>query len=336
MNIKIDPGKITLAGCQIIGDYKDLTEEQWRELRKTGIGGSDAGVIMGYSKYNSPLALWMQKTGRDPEVFEGNDATDFGNKMEPLIRERLVEPLIRQKLGGIDIEVIEPQFTYRNIDNPFMVMNVDGFVRIDGQLYGLEIKTGSSYVASQWEDDSVPDVYYCQVQHYMEGLGLDNFIVYGMIGNREVLRVVPYNEMFCEELVAAERDFWSLVQENNPLYAPAPRGTDADMKAITILNHPGSDDVADLSDVEDYIKRYLWTSNEIKQLEADKEELKQKIMVFMGQSTKGVSPEYTASCGQVTTKRLDTKALEAAHPEITQQFKKESSYIKFNAREKKK
>jgi len=38
---------IKLPACEPIGAYEDLTHEDWLQLRNTGIGGSDAGAVMG-------------------------------------------------------------------------------------------------------------------------------------------------------------------------------------------------------------------------------------------------------------------------------------------------
>ena len=37
---------------------KDLTRLEWLELRREGIGGSDASVVMGENPYRSILQLW--------------------------------------------------------------------------------------------------------------------------------------------------------------------------------------------------------------------------------------------------------------------------------------
>ena len=36
----------------------------WLKLRNEGIGGSDAGTIVGDNTWKSPYALWLEKTGR--------------------------------------------------------------------------------------------------------------------------------------------------------------------------------------------------------------------------------------------------------------------------------
>lgn len=39
----------------------NLTREEWLQLRRNGIGGSDASVIMGKNPYRSILQLWEEK-----------------------------------------------------------------------------------------------------------------------------------------------------------------------------------------------------------------------------------------------------------------------------------
>ena len=47
--------------AEIIANTNDLPYEEWLELRKNGIGGSDAAVVCGISRYKSPVELWMEK-----------------------------------------------------------------------------------------------------------------------------------------------------------------------------------------------------------------------------------------------------------------------------------
>ena len=44
----------------------NITHEQWLAYRRTGLGGSDAGAIMGVSPYKSAYAVWADKLGALP------------------------------------------------------------------------------------------------------------------------------------------------------------------------------------------------------------------------------------------------------------------------------
>lgn len=61
-------------------ETKDLPREGWLEVRKSGIGGSDAGAAVGLSPYTSQLELWLEKTRRDV----GLPKPDPGNTTEPV------------------------------------------------------------------------------------------------------------------------------------------------------------------------------------------------------------------------------------------------------------
>ena len=45
---------------------ENMPYEDWLEWRKKGIGGSDASVVCGISRYKSPVELWLDKTGQLP------------------------------------------------------------------------------------------------------------------------------------------------------------------------------------------------------------------------------------------------------------------------------
>lgn len=60
--------------------------EEWLKLRAKTVGSSEIAVICGLSKYQSPLKLWREKTGRD----KPQDDSDFlwlGRKLEPVVGE---------------------------------------------------------------------------------------------------------------------------------------------------------------------------------------------------------------------------------------------------------
>lgn len=47
-----------------LANTKELNYQQWLEVRKQGIGSSDAATACGLNPYMSMLELWMIKTGR--------------------------------------------------------------------------------------------------------------------------------------------------------------------------------------------------------------------------------------------------------------------------------
>ena len=98
----------------------NLTREEWLQLRRNGIGGSDASVIMGKNPYRSILQLWEEKTGKLPVTDNGNEFTYWGNVMEPIIRKEFMNRTglkVRQKHAMIFHE-----------EYPYLFADVDGIV----------------------------------------------------------------------------------------------------------------------------------------------------------------------------------------------------------------
>lgn len=76
--------------AKVLVSTENLPYEEWLEYRRTGIGGSDAAVVCGISRYNSPVELWMEKTGQLPAQ-ETGEAAYWGNLLETLVREEFTK-----------------------------------------------------------------------------------------------------------------------------------------------------------------------------------------------------------------------------------------------------
>lgn len=89
------------------------------EKRTQYVGGSDVPVILGLSKYKTQYELAREKAGIVQPDFISNPYVQFGNKMEPYIREYIntvnslefitetfvdKENMIRSNVDGIDLE----------------------------------------------------------------------------------------------------------------------------------------------------------------------------------------------------------------------------------------
>ena len=67
-----------------------LSNEEWLKLRKTGIGGSDAGAICGFNPYSSAMQVFYNKTNDNVEEFN-SDAVLIGHYLEDYLSQRFME-----------------------------------------------------------------------------------------------------------------------------------------------------------------------------------------------------------------------------------------------------
>lgn len=150
---------------------KPETPDEWLEQRKIGIGGSDAGTVLGVNKYKSNVDLWLEKTGQsEPEDISDKPAVKFGKFAEQHLRE-----LFKQDFPDYKVDYHE-FWMYQNDKYPFIYATLDGELTApDGSKGILEIKTTTIQNKSQWDEweDKIPDSYYAQVLHQLVATGWD-------------------------------------------------------------------------------------------------------------------------------------------------------------------
>lgn len=197
------------------------SRDEWLKARqKQGIGGSEAGCVLGMNKYQSNVELWELKTGkREAPDLSGNAAVQFGKFAEPLLRE-----LFKQDYPEYSVDYHE-FWMYVNDKFPFIFATLDGEITAsDGSRGILEIKTTTIQNRSQWDDwdDRIPDSYYAQILHQLAATGWDfaylkAYIRYHVDGEvRVTIRHYRIDrkdvEADIEWLIQEESKFWDAVR----------------------------------------------------------------------------------------------------------------------------
>ena len=199
---------------------KPETHDEWLEQRKCGIGGSDAGTVLGVNKYKSNVELWLEKTGQsEPEDISDKPAVKFGKFAEQHLRE-----LFKQDFPDYQVDYHE-FWMYQNDKYPFIYATLDGeLIAPDGSKGILEIKTTTIQNKSQWDEweDKIPDSYYAQVLHQLVATGwnfavLKAYIRYYKDGELRV-SIRHYRidrkdkEVEMQYLIEHESKFWACVK----------------------------------------------------------------------------------------------------------------------------
>ena len=118
------------------------------------IGCSDIPIIMGISPFKKRFDLLLEKSGLKEDDFTGNEYTEYGNVLEPKIREHL-----NRINDGLDFE------EYKKVNGDIRC-HLDGY---NGHEV-LEIKTTSQI----HKDVSDYKVYLVQLLFYMENVKCEN------------------------------------------------------------------------------------------------------------------------------------------------------------------
>ena len=152
----------------ILADPK--TREEWLKLRLKGIGGSEAGAVLGCNKYKTNIDVFREKTGT-PSNFKGNAATEYGTSAEEHIRNLFMLDHPEYSLEHHEYRM------YANDNMPFIYATLDGELtrKSDGLKGILEVKTTQIHNPIQWRDWEgdlpMPQSYYCQLLHQLSATG---------------------------------------------------------------------------------------------------------------------------------------------------------------------
>ncbi len=166
---------------------KNLSERDWQILRQSftvsGMtGGSDAGTLLGWNSYKSPVTLYYQSIGVAKTEMVMNIEMMMGKMQEDNIAHQwqfydededifIQNVFSKNKPRGYKKE----QSILINPDYPTLFANVDGIItkHPDKKTKGiLEIKKINSQALDMYADQRPPQ-YVAQAQHYMLVLGLE-------------------------------------------------------------------------------------------------------------------------------------------------------------------
>jgi putative phage-type endonuclease len=183
----------------VVASTADMPRDRWLEWRRKGIGGSDVGVVCGVSRYKSPVELFMEKTGQLP-LENASESAYWGQQLESLVKTEFT------KRTGI--EVFSVSKILRSKDYPYMLANLDGVCKHPtlGTCV-FECKTSSAFRAAEWEE-SVPQEYLLQCQHYLSVTGYAGAYIAVLIGGNTFKHTfIERDEELISMLIKWEHDF---------------------------------------------------------------------------------------------------------------------------------
>lgn len=302
--------------------------EQWLLQRRAGLGGSDIGAILGLSKFRTPVDVWAEKTGRAEGSAEtlqmrfGTYAEDFVAREYCAKTHRAVQRFTAMLhhptapiLGNVD-RLVVPEGA--------KVAAHRGEIRTD---LGLECKTASAFAAmdaAEWgeeDTDQVPPSYLVQCATYMALTGCPEWDLAVLFGNQEVRVYHLQRDTELEaEIIARASEWWDTHVVRD--IAPAPI-SDADIKRLFPSSAAGKAIEAD-AEALTLLESLRKAKSNAKQFEDIADVATLAIKSILGDAealTLNGKPLITWK-SSAPAMRLDGKALQAAHPEIYQQFLK--------------
>lgn len=215
----------TVAGKQILKPGKGKRHhEKWLKLRSQGIGASDISTILGLNRFQTPIQLWLERTGQVPPKIQ-TLPMKLGHMLEPVVAELFAEET------GLELY---PLGLWQSKTRPYVTCTPD--FGILGHNALLECKVNGLYAATEWEDGQTPDHAELQAQGQMFVTGAGMVYAAGLVWGHSVsleIREVHRDDSIIAHILDAVEEIMACIRSRTP-----PAAVDHDTEATLDKAYP--------------------------------------------------------------------------------------------------
>lgn len=295
------------------GSLKWLQQRHRDERGRCIIGGSEVATVMLANEYETPTDLAIRKL-QPPVVVDANDAMMRGNFLEPA--------LINYASAKMERTLFTPPVMFLHdriictLDAVAMADHCDPAWNLD---HVVECKTNN-----RWSlNDEIPNSWWWQAQAQMYATQMSE-VSFAVLDSKLRLGMfdVQRNDDAIATMVQEVEAFCRAIDDNK-----LPDDSLLTMQQVQAL-YPKAQGTVELSpDVLQDIEQWNAIKDAIKQLEADEKHIKDRLADALRDAEFGtINGAKVLSYKTQTTRRLDTKGLALAHPEVTGAFMTDSTF----------
>lgn len=265
-------------------DVQVLTPPEWLGQRALRIGASEAAVICGCGRFESPLSLYHRKLQAQADAEALDPAREevlyWGKALEPAIIGRFAEVT-----GQTETAMFPPVTLHLSRENARLVATLDAVTKKDGRFVPLEVKNVGGWFGDEWEDEP-PLWYQVQCQHQMMVTGAPMAYLAALVGgNKFRWALLPRDEAFIGLLKEAEEGFLAMLDARTP---PPPDGTAATTAVLKRLYPRDSGAVIELpADAHEWDEARQRCKAAVAAAEAELDLVENQIKAALGEASIG-------------------------------------------------
>jgi len=214
-----------------------VTRAEFRNLRRSFIGGSDARIVMG-SDEAALIRLWQEKRGEaEPRDLSGNLIVQLGIATEKLNR-RWYEANTGQVVTDIQKRIRHPAIRW-------MAATLDGRLRESGAVFEAKFMLPWSF-----SEEGAAEKHMTQLKHNMWVVATRNAVLSVITGGGKWVEIkIQADPLYQHLILTAERKFWRCVESGEAptlfgVEPPKPR-----LEAVRIVNMSSSNAWAEFAGI---------------------------------------------------------------------------------------
>ena len=290
------------------------------EERRNYIGGSDIAVVMGMSRWKTPLKLWLEKTGQaEPDDLSQVEAVQLGTELEEFVAQKFA------KESGKQVRKQSKMYVHK--DYPFMAAHIDRLITGTDEI--LECKTCGSHKKEEWEGDGIPREYILQVTWYLGITGKKKAYIAVLIGGQSFkYKEIEFDKELFDVMVDMAKEFWIAVETKTP---PAVSASDNPV-IVQMFPEPDSE-LVENQDIEDRVAKLQQVKDDISALTDEKEMLEAEIKSAIGEHLGVLTEKFKVTWPKYQQTKVNTERLKADG--LYEKYADKSSYRRLNISEKK-
>ena len=284
------------------------------EERRKYIGGSDIAVVMGMSRWKTPLKLWLEKTGQtEPDDLSQIEAVQLGTELEEFVAQKFARETGKQ--------VRKQSKMYVHKDYPFMVAHIDRLITGEDEI--LECKTCGAYKEDEWAEiveivekdgkkeevvtTKTPIEYVLQVTWYLGITGKKVGHIAVLIGGQKFKkRKILFDEELFKVMVDMAKDFWEAVQTKNP-----PAVTPDDNEVLVKMFPKHNEELIEKQEIEEQVAKLQKVKDDISALTDEKELLEAEIKSSIGDNLGILTNKYKVTWKEQQRTQVSSERLKA-------------------------
>lgn len=267
--------------------------ENWLAERSRVVTSTEVAALFKCNPYMTEFELWSRKKTRDVVKIDETERMKWGSRLESVIAEGAAADM------GVKVE-------------PFKTFIYDDDLRIgssfDYLIAGenpeiMEIKNVDSMIyRDKWIDDGetieAPPHIELQVQFQMLVSGIHSAWIVALVGGNKIVKTHrKYNERIGNAILKKVSEFWASVDAGT---MPSP---DFERDAEYIISLYDTAEPGRMIEADEHIEfmahEYKTFSDKIKELEKQKDGIKAKLLMAIGESEKVKGHSFTISAGVV-------------------------------------